>query len=316
MKSVISNFLRKKNAKRFSLFFALAFVFLIFSKLSNDYKQTIKLKVDINNLDEEIIIENDSLNILEAVVEAKGFALVPFLFNDYKTIKVDADKDMTVRAEGYIFDVTKQRYMIENQLRNSYKLLSIKPDTLNVKYSKMAFKYVDVIVSSNLQFSLGYDLLGDLVKDIDSVKLIGAQSKLDTITSIETNLLDLADISADIEQELRFKTSYLKDIQIVPEKTIVTGKVARFTEGSMDVPVIIKNTPVGTNINYFPKAVTVSFYVDLNSYNKIKQSDFNVECDFNAVIEGQQYLTPKITEKPEFVKRATIKQKRVDFIKI
>ena len=71
MKKKISNYLRKKDVKRFSIFFVLAFLFLIFSKLSNDYKQNIALKVELFNLDEEIVVEYDSLNKIIAFVEAK-----------------------------------------------------------------------------------------------------------------------------------------------------------------------------------------------------------------------------------------------------
>ena len=54
----ILDFIKKRNINRFSIFFGIAFIFLIFSKLSNDYNQTIKLKIQFSNLAEEMIIDN------------------------------------------------------------------------------------------------------------------------------------------------------------------------------------------------------------------------------------------------------------------
>ena len=101
-KTNIIEYLKQKNVKRFSLFFAIAFVFLIFSKLSNDYKQNIKLKISLVNVDDEVILQNDSLNTIMAFIEAKGFALVPYLFKDYKTIVIDAKTDITTKKDVFI----------------------------------------------------------------------------------------------------------------------------------------------------------------------------------------------------------------------
>ena len=57
----ISNYLKRTNVKRFIVFFIIAFVFLMFSKFSNDYKQTIILKPSIAlTVDDEIILNDDS----------------------------------------------------------------------------------------------------------------------------------------------------------------------------------------------------------------------------------------------------------------
>ena len=80
-KANILEILKKRNINRFSVFLGIAFVFLIFSKLSSDYNQPIKLKLKFTDLPEEIIIKSDSSNIIEAVVEAKGFALIPYIYS-------------------------------------------------------------------------------------------------------------------------------------------------------------------------------------------------------------------------------------------
>lgn len=310
----ISEYLKKKNAKRFSLFFAIAFVFLIFSKLSNDYKQTIQLKVSLSNVEDEIILQNDSLNVLEVYIEAKGFALIPFIFKNSKTIVLDATTDIVTKPKHYIFDVEKHTYLIEEQLGSSYKVKSVKPDTLILSYSKRALKYIPIDLKTNIDFASGFDILDNYLMSTDSVKVVGSLEQVSTIKYISTEELSLQDVNKDIDKSVRLEV--LKGIEVFPKSIDVKAKVKRFTEGTIEVPITVKNKPAHTEINYFPKTVTVVYYVDLDNYNAIKASDFGIECDYTTIKSDQSYFVPKIIKKPEFVKRISMKQKRIDFIKL
>ncbi|WP_430467910.1 CdaR family protein [Winogradskyella ouciana] len=313
-KMKISEYLKRRNVKRFSLFVVIAFVFLIFSKLSNDYKQTINLKVNLINIDDEIILNNDSLNTMEALIEAKGFALIPFVFKDSKEVVLDAKTDIVTMPEYYIFDVQKHRFLIEGQLGSAYKVLSLKPDTLLLSYSTRASKYVPVVLKTNVDFAAGYDIIGDYELSIDSVKVVGSSEKVNEIQSISTEELTLQDVNSNISRNLNFER--LQDIEVFPKNITVKAEVKRFTEGTIECPITIINKPDNVEINYFPKTVTITYYVDLDNYNAIDASDFRVECDYEALVDDQSFLVPKIVKKPEFVKRTAMKQKRIDFIKL
>ncbi|WP_162306866.1 CdaR family protein [Winogradskyella ouciana] len=313
-KMKISEYLKRRNVKRFSLFVVIAFVFLIFSKLSNDYKQTINLKVNLINIDDEIILNNDSLNTMEALIEAKGFALIPFVFKDSKEVVLDAKTDIVTMPDYYIFDVQKHRFLIEGQLGSAYKVLSLKPDTLLLSYSTRASKYVPVVIKTSVDFAAGYDIIGDYELSIDSVKVVGSSEKVNEIQSISTEELTLQEVNSNISRSLNFER--LQDIEIFPKNISVKAEVKRFTEGTIECPITIINKPDNVEINYFPKTVTITYYVDLDNYNAIDASDFRVECDYEALVDDQSFLVPKIVKKPEFVKRTAMKQKRIDFIKL
>ncbi|WP_139181085.1 YbbR-like domain-containing protein [Winogradskyella thalassocola] len=312
----ILDHLKKKNVKLFILFFVIAFVFLIFSKLSNDYKQTIKLKVNLVNVDDEILLKNDSANYIQAYVEAKGFSLMPFIFNNSKALEIDAKSDVTIKPNSFIFDVIKHKYLIEGQLGNAYDLISIMPDTLLIAYSKRASKSVPVTFKSSINYAVGYDLKGEFNFNIDSVKVVGSLEEVDAISSIATEALVLNDLKSDINNIVRLDISGYDHIDVFPKTMEVTGEVVRFTEGTIEVPILITNQPENVIINYFPKTVTLSYYVDLENYNAIKALDFKVECDYAELEENQTFLIPKVVKKPDFVKHINIKQKQIDFIEL
>ena len=312
----IADYLRRRNVKRFSLFFAIAFVFLIFSKLSNDYKQTIKLKVNLVNVQDEIILQNDSLNKIDAYVEAKGFALIPFMFKNSTDIILDAKTDVITKPNQFIFAVQKHQFLIEGQLGKSYKLLSLMPDTLVLSYSKRASKLVPITLNSNINYAVGYDIKGGFNFDVDSVKVVGSASEVDKIEALTTENLELTDVNTNINQSVRLDLANYENIEVFPKSVSVSGEVTRFTEGTIEIPILITDKPKNVEINYFPKTVTLAYYVDLDNYSSIIATDFIVECSYSDIKDTQTYFVPKIVKKPDFVKRVSIKQKRIDFIKL
>ncbi|APY07437.1 hypothetical protein BWZ20_03590 [Winogradskyella sp. J14-2] len=313
-KSNILDWLKKPNINRFGIFLGIAFVFLVFSKFSSDYIQPIKLKIKLSKLQEEIIIKDDTSSIILAMVEAKGFALIPYAFNNTKTIILDADEDIEIKKNEFVFKVQENSFLLEKQLGASYKIRSLKPDILHIPYSKRASKTVPIVLKTKIDYATGFDIKGYFTLSVDSAKIIGPNEIISNISSVLTNDLKLSNVNDDISTSVA--VSEINSVEIFPKRITVKAEVKRFTEGKIEVPLTIINKPKDILINYFPKTVTLSYYVDLESYNEIKASDFVVECDYNEINEGQTYFIPRVTKLPEFVKRINIKQKRIDFIRL
>jgi hypothetical protein len=316
MKSRLTKYFKKKAFKQFILFFMLTFVVLIFAKLSNDYKQNIAIEIKLSNLDDEIVIKNSTVNEVSAYVEAKGFALVPFLFKDKLEVEFDADSDVHTLDHAFIFDVQKQRFLIEKKVGKNYKILSLKPDTLILPYSRMAVKNVPLNLKLDIDYAIGYDLRDNFYLSSDSIKIVGPFDAIDSITHLNTKELKLSNIKSDIEKDIEVDLTGYKDVEVFPKSIELHGMVSRFTEGTFEVPIIITNKPENLKINYFPKTVTVSFYVDLERFKSVSSADFIVECEFPEPSENSTFLIPKIAKAPSFVKRTNIKPKRIDFIKL
>lgn len=256
----------------------------------------------------------DSLQKVTAVVEAKGFSLMPYLFTDEINIDIDAKSDVEKTNDTFIFNVAKNRYLFEAKLGESYVIRSLKPEILSISYSKLESKMVPLNLVSNIEYGPGFDLFGEFVLSTDSITVVGSKESISLIKELQTQPLNLENINADIKATLTVDASEYEGVEVFPKQISVAGKTARFTEGTIEIPVIITEKPEQAQINVFPKSVSVSYYVALSEYNNISPSDFIVECEFPEDLSKVSYLVPKLTKKPEIVKRATIKQKRIDFI--
>jgi hypothetical protein len=195
-------------------------------------------------------------------------------------------------------------------------VISILPDTIVLPYSKRASKFVPISLNSDINFAVGYDIKGDFNFDVDSVKVVGSEIEVDSVTVLTTKSLVLNGVKTDISESVQIDLSDYENIEVFPKSVKVRGEVTRFTEGTIEIPINIINIPSDTVINYFPKTVKLVYYVDLDNYNSIRATDFSVECNYLDIQNNQTYFIPKIVKKPNFVKRASIKQKQIDFIKL
>jgi len=268
------------------------------------------------NTDADIKIKNDSSYQLTVYTKAKGFALFTLLFRSPVTLNLDAKEDVTTYPNHYIFDSQKNTFLIEDNLGTSYEVLSIKPDTLAIRYDKLMSKTVAVTIDKELSYTAGFDIVEILHQNMDSVKIIGASDELAKINVVQTEALVKKNINTNFNSVLNIINPSPSTIEIIPKQITVNAHIERFTEGTLEIPVELKNIPDDITINYFPKKITVFYYLALKDYKTIKPSDFKVVCDYNTITNNQPYMIPKIIAQPETVKRATIKQQRIDFIKL
>ncbi|WP_132706075.1 CdaR family protein [Winogradskyella wandonensis] len=286
---------------------------MILTKLSQTYNQEITLRVELSNLDDEVVILDDTTRA-KVVINAKGFNLLPYFFNASKSLKIDAQKDAQKTAKNFIYILRNNRYQIKKIFGNSIEISEVKPDTIFYNYDLLASKKVPVKFISEIDYALGYDVIDKVKLEFDSVKIVGSKKQIDTIQFLNTEVLELKGVNSDISEIVKLKND-VEALDIIPNQLEVKGNVRRFTEGQFSIPVELINKPAEKTINYFPKDVDLIFYVDIESFKNVKKEDFKVVCDFNRFnYQEQRSLELQITKKPALVKSARLLQNKIEFI--
>ena len=62
---------------------------------------------------------------------------------------------------------------------------------------------------------------------------------------------------------------------------------------------------------YFPKEITVKYFISVDEYKKTTPIDFRIECVFD---QNKTVLTPILTKKPDFIKNARLNSNQVQLI--
>jgi hypothetical protein len=312
IKSKVVKSLKNKRINVLLFFFTIAFLFSILTKLSDTYTKTLSFHINPLNIPEEKVVLLDSTHVIDVTVTSKGFDLVKYYF-----AKPVLDVDFTLLEQyksHYLWTEGDQLSNVINQLDNDFKINNITPDSLSFKYDSNAVKEVPVKLVKDLKFKAGFDIVGEFILEPDSVKLIGPQSIIDTIKYVSTNQLEQDGINSNVSKKININNTYIPNEVTLSKSVIhVNGIVDKFTEGSITVPIILKNAPQDLAIKFYPKEIEVIFYTSLGHYKNITEKDFVVECNY-ANDANQNYLIPKVVKRPKGVKNVRLNTKQIEYI--
>ncbi|WP_346882089.1 YbbR-like domain-containing protein [uncultured Algibacter sp.] len=312
IKTKISVSIKNKKINVFFFFLISAFVILIFTKLSKNYTNTMVFEIEKINVPLENILLNDSIK-LDVTLKTHGFKWLKYYVSKPK-IKIDFSKDVYKHKNVFVWS-KPIAYLSNTQFSKQVELLNITPDTLLFRYGVNLVKKVPVKLNATINYSHGYDLANSMVVQPDSVEVIGPNQLVDKISFVETENLVLNNIRTDVMVNTKLKLpSNQLDIKFSETDVNIKAKVEKFTEGTLQVPVTIINAPRHIELKYFPKKVSVSYYVSLNNFDAIKNKDFKVICDYSKTSDNQSFLLPELTKVPKLVKNAKISQQRIEFI--
>lgn len=315
MNAIKSKIVKSYRNRRFNIllvFFGIAFLFSILTKLSDSYTKTLSFKINPINLPEDKVVLLDSSHIIDITVTSKGFDLIKYYFGA-PILDIDF-KELEQKKSRYLWTEGNQLSNVINQLDNDFKVQNITPDSLFFQYDSNDVKVVPIQLRQKIDFKPGFDIVNDFILEPDSIKLIGPKSILDTIDLVTTNNLKLESVNSDVDKRVKIDISYMSnEINLSQNEILVKGKVDKFTEGSITIPIILKNAPEGVTVKFYPKEVEVLFYTSLGQYQTINKKDFLVECVFNDE-SNQTYLIPKITKTPKGVKNVRLNTKQIEYI--
>ena len=312
IKSQILASIKNKRINVFLLFLLSSFVILIFSKLSKEYTNTMAFEIEKVNVPQEYVILNDSVK-LNITLKTHGFKWLNYYMSTPK-IRVDFSKDVYKEDDAFVYNKSRA-YLNNTQFDKKVDLLDLEPEKTRFRYGVNLIKKVPVIVHSKVSFSPGYDMVTTVTSVPDSVVIIGPDILVSDFKFLETEATEFIDVRTDIQEQVKLKLPESRlDLKFSVEEVMLKGTVEKFTEGTLKIPVRIINVPKELNIKFFPKEVTVSYYVSLSDFNAVTRKDFEVICDFKKINASQNFFKPELVKSPDMVKHTKIDYQRIEFI--
>ncbi len=298
------------------ILFILASVFFWFlTKLSKEYDDTIDYPVEYINLPNDKLLQQEPIKSIDIHIKASGFKLISAALFPQQ-IKIDASNLAAKSSTEYYLLVSQQRLAIQRQMKTGVEIDHFIADSINFNLGSLKSKKIPVKFNSNLSYDTGYEIDGVFTITPDSISISGPESILDTIHAVETLVLTKKEIHESIQEELGIKSfSANSNIRLQESKVTVSASVEKFTEGALEIPFQVKNLPEDIVMNTYPKLIKVTYRVALANFNKINESSFVIECDYQmSLTNNLTYLVPKLVEKSNLVKSATISPSKIDFI--
>ncbi|MGB7394586.1 MAG: CdaR family protein, partial [Pricia sp.] len=251
---------------------------------------------------------------MDVKLRAGGFTFLGFNFKK-KKVEIDVSE---AEKEGDRFFVPEKMYrtQIEKQLSASMSLLEIDNDTLFLDMMAVTTKKVPVKPRGTMDLAQNYLLDGKLGVTPDSISITGPPEEIDTISQVRTENTNLPDLTSDFTEEVAlFKSPELKNTTYSENTAILSGKVVRFSERIIEVPIQIVNLPENLEIKTFPDKISVVCKAKTERLKKLKPSDFQITGDYETVKDGESNeMKLQLKKKPEALHSARLKTGEVEFI--
>lgn len=312
----ISNFLFSRANREllmFLFFFAIAGFFWLLTALNETYEQEIHVPVHYINVPRTAVLTSPETDTLRVTVKDKGMNLLTYLYGDaLPELNVDFSSHVHKNNTGEVSasDLSK---MVQQRLAASSKLVSIKPEKLTFYYNfgekkRVPVKWRGNVVPEEMFF------ISDVEYEPDSVTIYASREKLDSISTIYTEILSYSKFRDTLTVDTRLQR--IAGVKTVPDNVSLTFMTDVLTEESIDdIPVMGINMPEGKVLRLFPAKVSVKFVAGVKTYQTLSANDFLVVADYNEIRSNP---SPKcniyLKKTPPGISKATLNVTQLDYL--
>ena len=314
--AIQSNNRLKTNLKLrlFLGFFVLSVLFWLLINLSKSYTGQITIDVSYSTLPKDKVFQNEPIKSLNATVTATGFDLIRYKLRDRK-VQVDLSKIAYKSGSLYYYLPNSQKYELQKQLLADTRLDQILQDTVFISLGTNGSKKVPINLAANISYKSGYNSVNALLLTPDSITVLGPQEQLDTLQVVVTSILEMQEVSKDINTTLKLEKPKDMPWTYSQDEVQVFALVDRFTEGQIKVPFKIINLPKNAQVTTFPSEVEVFFQVGLSNYNKVTSETFEIICDYQESQNNKlNYLIPTVNKYPGLVSNVKVIPSKIEFL--
>ena len=316
IQKVIHFFISGSNRSVIAICFLMSLLFWFLIKFSKEYTYYVDYPIKLINLPVDKYLKDEPLSDLKVKVNGYGFNFFKETFSNRK-LKVDVSKLQRNSSNTYFWPTQSEKSNMAIEL-NGFSIMEIYPDTLFLNFSNKTKKSVKVKVPLNLNFRENYEQYGSFKISPSTIDVFGPSHILDTLSFVNTNVLNQNDIFQNITSTLKIQ---------LPDKLLstkdfgvnVSQEVARFTQINRPIPIKLRNVPKGKELIIKPAEVELSYWIALQDVDKINVTDFVIYCDYNEVAMTENAILNVFMDEdktPSIVQKVKYHPSTVEFIKL
>ena len=296
----------------FLFFLILSATYWVMSVLSDSMEREIIVPVKIVDVPKNVIIFSDEEMQIRVMVRDKGYTVATYLY-------ADKIKPVNVSFAAYaksndrcVVSPSELQKLIAKQLFASTKIISVKPEKLELQYNYGKNKRVPVKLIGSIRPADSY-YLASMRFTPDSVTVYSSSSVLDSIAAVYTERQDIRDVKDTLIQEVHLKA--IANAKIVPDEAKLTIYPDIMIEATAMVPVQTINVPENKVLRVFPSQVKVQYIIGASQYSRIDMNDFMVVADYDNTDAGTSKHCPiRLIKAPKEVRNPLLVVSQVDYL--
>lgn len=312
----IKNFLFSKGNKEFLVFLCFLFVaaaFWFIRVLNDDYVVELKVPIQLCNVPNNIIVTQnlpseltvrirDKGNVLLGYELEKSLSPIQLNFSDY-----NKQHDQHIIISGNDLD----RFIIP-QLNNTTRILSVKPEKMDLYFSKGESKLVPIKITGDVEPDHQYYISDTLAKPV-VVRAYAPKEILKNIRYAYTQPLVLKNINGTACHKVALRSVY--GVKFIPSNVTIAFTTDVYCEKKVVIPIQGIRFPKGKHLLTFPQKVTVSFQIGSSLSKAISEKDFAIEIPYEKLMSYDRDKYPiSLSRWPVGIRNIQIYPSEVDFL--
>lgn len=314
-KKRINNIKVSPKIRVFLVLLFLAAIYWFFTSLSEKYTYLASYSINYTNIPENLLFQNTPTKNLQVQIEATGFEILGNKINT-RELQFDLSKFTYLGDYKYYYSPNNRLHIVQKQLKD-VKLIHFNKDSIIVYLGNLKTKKVPIVSDVELNFKPGFKLTADLLIEPDSILIKGPEKSIDSINFIKTINSQRNEINSDLnfQIDLLVPNNTGKELTFETTKVQLKGGVAKYTEGTMELPIKLPTLPEGVKLELYPKVANVKFEVSFDNYQKIDTSSFKLTCKYPETDTiKNEVLELFLSKKPNFVKEYSIDPEKVTYL--
>ena len=279
-----------KNPKILFLSIFFAVILWIYLNLSYTYSIEVEVPLELTYSKSEAVSDQLPSN-LDVTVNGKGWDLLNILMFKKLHYKLDLSK---YKAESKI--ITNQSIQDRLNLPSNITLTKIEPEEININLDKYSEKYVRLRSNLIIKTKDNYKLVGTVKLSPDSVKIIGANSVINRIKFVPTEVKVIEDINSNMSGLINIKDTLGNLIRIEPKSVRYSFNVELAADKNFEgIDIAINNVPDNKEVLLIPPKAEVSLKGGVEQLSKINPSEIKLVIDFKKLEDDTLgYFVPEI----------------------
>jgi len=286
--------------------------------LSDKYDTDIIFPVTYSGIPKSKVITNRLPETITARVNAVGFSLLWYkIKGSGETLTLEIPASKLREHNGNYYTLTNTRIeKISAQLGEKIKVLRILPDTIYVDFAEKLKRKLRVKPDITLTLEKQYGLADSIKADPEFVNVVGPRSIVEKMTFALTEKTMLNDVSDKQTVEAKFaKPENSEAVTFSPETVKLIIPVEKYTEGSKEIAITVRNLPKGIRLKVYPEKVKITYLVGLSNYDKVDAAAFAVGFNYKNLPKGKgNKVKLEVLNAPEFVNSVKVEPVSVEYI--
>lgn len=262
----------------FCAFFVLATLLWLGKAMSENTQRDVRCDIQISNIPDSVTRVSSIPEAVNVSLSSPGTQMLIKELWHTPVMMIDYRKYM--RNGTITLSAAEMRGLARQTLGQNIQVLSVNPDTMQVKFTSLPPVHLPVRVDARITTLPNCTLVGEPVPAVDSVWVYSVKALPAGMKSVRTQPIHLADISKS--QTVRVPFDLPDNVRAIPDSIDIHISVEPMISRTVTVPIQPINVPAGIRMILIPATVKVSYAMPMSRYNK-QRPRLIVNADYRSL---------------------------------